>query len=794
VSRISRREALVLGAFSASLLAVAAWIRCGALPEGLTDLRGVVSTEIVDRDGQPLYEALSDQGGRSRPFEADRLPPALVQATLAAEDSRFFRHAGVDPLAVARAVLHNVRAGRMVEGGSTLTQQTVKVLASRGGPTSRGRGVRVKLREAVRALRLEHALTKNEILALYLSAAPYGNQLMGARAASRAYFGCAAENVTPAQAAFLAGLPQRPGAFNPYRNPAAALKRQQWVLKRMAALGYLDAEALATARAERLQLRRDPRALAAPHFVERAMEAAGAVRALRIDTTLDSGLQAQVQGIIGMHRQRLERHGAHNVAVAVLDNASGEWLAWEGSGDYFDPDHGGAIDGVVTPRQPGSALKPFTYALAFERGFTPASVLPDVPAFFPTAQPGVLYGPRNYDGVFRGPLRARAALAGSENVPAVWLLSEVGVPDLLRLLRRSGLSTLDKTSDYYGYALTMGDAEVRLDELVAAYSALARGGVWRRPRLVRSVWTADGAGPRPSGEPRRIVSERAAFWVADVLADARARAYIFGSGGSLDFPFPVSVKTGTSQAYHDNWTVGFTREVTVGVWVGNFDRRPLRASSGVTGAAPIFHDVMMAAQKRAAGRLEAAAAERVLDPPAGVEPVVVCALSGRRATDACLSVETEWLPADRRPASCAWHRREGDRTAVVWPARYRAWARERGMAREEPVRPVPAVMATAPRRNTPPAREHADDRLRILNPPPGASYLRDPTLRAEFQTLPLRAAVPAAGGRVTWSVNGKVVGESAADRSLDWPLAIGEHLIRVRDERGHADEAQILVR
>ncbi|HET8644104.1 MAG TPA: biosynthetic peptidoglycan transglycosylase, partial [Vicinamibacteria bacterium] len=191
----------------------------------MLDLEGVASTEIVDREGQPLQETLSEQGGRSRPLDPGRLPEVLVQATLAAEDGRFFRHAGIDTLAIARAAWHNARAGRFVEGGSTLTQQTVKVLASRGGPTARGRGVRAKLVEMVRALRLEHAASKREILALYLSAAPYGNQLMGARAASRAYFGCEIEGLTPAQAAFLAGLPQRPGALNPYRNVAAARQR-----------------------------------------------------------------------------------------------------------------------------------------------------------------------------------------------------------------------------------------------------------------------------------------------------------------------------------------------------------------------------------------------------------------------------------------------------------------------------------------------------------------------------------------------------------------------------------------
>ena len=253
----------------------------------------------------------------------------------------------------------------------------------------------------------------------------------------------------------------------------------------------------------------------------------------------------------------------------MLDNASGEWLAWEGSGDYADAEHGGTINGPLALRQPGSALKPFTYALAFESGFTPASVLADVPSHFPTAEEGVLYSPRNYDGRFRGPLLARRALAGSENVPAVVLASELGVPALQRFLTRAGISTLDRTPSYYGLGLTLGNAEVRLDELVAAYSSFARRGDWIEPTWI----------PRGDADQARrqaFVSPLTAYWITDVLSDDSAREYIFGRGGSLEFPFNVAVKTGTSQAYHDNWTVGYTRDVTIGVWVGNFDRTPLK--------------------------------------------------------------------------------------------------------------------------------------------------------------------------------------------------------------------------
>jgi penicillin-binding protein 1C len=776
VRRVGGRTALASGA---AVLAAAAWLRLGPLPPDLLAPERRVSTEVVDRRGVSLYEALSADGTRTRALSADDLPANLVAATLAAEDRRFFGHPGIDPLAVARAVWHNLRAGRLVEGGSTITQQTVKQLIARPR-TARG-----KLREAVLALRLEHRLGKREILALYLNVAPYGNQIVGAEAASRAYFGCSARELTPAQAAFLAGLPQRPSAFNPYRGPAA-FRRQQQVLDMMAAQGALDPQALAVARAERLRLTREPRRFLAPHFVERVRaEVPGTPR--RIETTLDAELQRRVRGIVAMHRERLLGHGAHNVAVAVMDNAAGEWLAWEGSGDYGDQEHGGSIDGVVAPRQPGSALKPFTYALAFERDFTPASVLPDLPAHFETAREGVLYSPRNYDGVFRGPLRARAALAGSENVPAVWLLSQTGVPDLLRLLRGAGFGTLEKTADHYGFALTMGDAEVRLADVVAAYAALARGGTYRAPRLVRAATDAAGAPVALPGQAEhRIVAPETAFWVADVLADADARAYVFGRGGSLDFPFAVAAKTGTSQAYHDNWTIGFTRDVTVGVWVGNFDRTPLQSASGVVGAAPIFHDVMMAAQEHVSGRLPGETDATLPEAPSGLSSHPICLLSGLRATDHCPSVGPEWLRDGRLPARCTWHRAAGDgRSAVVWPARYRAWARAQGLLDEHA---GTAARPGDPRR--PPAARAA---LRIVSPPSGATYLRDPTLRAEFQTLPLRAETVAATP-LTWEVDGRAVGTVSSEGALDWPLRPGAHVVAVTDARGRRAQASILVK
>jgi penicillin-binding protein 1C len=764
-------------AFPIGVLALTLWIRLGPIPPGLLDSSTATSTIVVDRNGFPLYEARAEDGTKTINLKADALPPALVAATIAAEDRRFWRHPGVDPIAMLRAVKRDLLEWSFVEGGSTISQQVAKLLLNRESPRRR-RGVTAKIQEAVVALRLEHRYSKPEILTIYLNLAAYGNQLVGAERASRAYFGCTASMLTPAQAAFLSGLPQRPSGFNPYRSLGAAIARQRVVLARMERGGTLSSTELREALAEQLSLHRESSPFTAPHFVEMVLAATGDRRPARIQTTLDRELQADVHGIIESQRPTLKEHGAANVAVVVLDNPSGEWLAWEGSGDYFDTTHGGTINGPLAPRQPGSALKPFTYALAFENGFDPSSVLPDVPSHFPTAEPGVLYSPRNYDGRYRGPLLARPALAGSENVPAVALASEIGVPNLLRFLLRVGFSTFERNASYYGLGVTLGNAEVRLDEMVAAYSAFARRGEWIAPSYVVGAMRA---------ERRAAMSPRTAFWITDILSDAGAREYVFGRGGSLDFPFPVAAKTGTSQAYHDNWTIGYSRHATVGVWVGNFDRKPLRNSSGVTGAGPIFHAVMLAAERRAARQR----GDNDFDPfePAsdvdGVQSVEICTLSGLAANAWCPTRRREWVAAQTHARVCSWHHLTDGGLLTVWPSEYRQWARDHGLDREAAGsrESKDAVVAVASRSNE----------LRISSPPDGATYLIDPTLRREFQALSLRA-VTSAPGPLEWSVDGRSIGANDSTRATAWPLVPGRHTFRVRDAAGQNAEATIAVR
>jgi penicillin-binding protein 1C len=789
-----RRAALGLTALGVAGLV---WLRCAPLPAGLLDGVDTPSTVVVDRHGRVLYEALSSDGTRIKPLVASAVPPILAAATVAAEDRRFYSHPGVDVVSLARAARHNLVEGHVVEGGSTITQQVAKLLLQRREGIH-PRGLRAKLREMVIALRLEHRFEKREILALYLNLASYGNQATGAGRASQVYFGVDASMVTPAQAAFLAALPQRPTAFNPWRNLTSARRRQQTVLNRMATAGTLSAERLVEARAEGLALRPRQSTFNARHFVDmvRSADESGAAA---IVTTLDLDLQQEVERIVAHERKSLAAHGAANVAVVVLDTASGEWLAWEGSGDYADAEHGGAINGPLVPRQPGSALKPFTYALAFEQGQGPASVLPDLPTHFPTAEPGVLYSPRNYDGRYHGPMLARRALAGSQNIPAVALASDLGVSPLLRFLTRSGLSTFDRAAAFYGLGVTLGNAEVRLDELVAAYAAFARGGVWRKPAFILDLPLKTDLPPKggsySEGE-RVLVGPETAFLITDILSDPAAREQAFGRGSDLDFPFAVAVKTGTSQAYHDNWTIGYTRDVTVGVWVGNFDRTPLRNSSGVTGAGPIFHAVMLAATK---GR-PSSTAHAILPPPAGLEQVTICALSGMRANAWCPSRAQEWSAPAADPVPCSWHHLSDEGLLTIYPPEYRAWAAASGVIAAS----IPAsrsgdarsVSASDAARNSRGRVARVDDprpALAIANPPPGAIYSVDPTLRRDFQALPLRA-VTEDPTTVTWLVDGVALGTASSDAALSWPLVVGPHRIEARDAHGRTARTSVVVK
>lgn len=534
-------------------------------------------------DGTPLRHMLNDKGERAgEEVKFEQLPKPLVDALLAAEDHRFFQHGGVDAIAVCRALGQNLLKQRITSGASTITQQLIKI----SSPPS-ARTLLAKAREALLARQLEMRWTKAQIFAAYANRVSFGNLFTGCATACEGYFHKPLSDLTDAEAAFLAALPQAPGRMNPFRDLKPAISRQKQIITQLDELGWLRGEALEIAKSQPVRLQRFRGGFVAPHAIG-LLEATTTAKSGEVHTTIDARWQKQVEAIIANRLEGLRDKHVEHAAAVVIENQTGRVLALAGSRDFF-ADHGGQINGAWAPHSPGSALKPFTYALAFERGFTPASIVADLPVEFQTNTG--LYRPENYDHRFYGPMTLRYALGNSLNISAVRVLRDAGGAARLQdLLQSAGLTTLTEPTEHYGLGLTIGNAPVRLLELANAYAMLARLGIYK-------PWTllADDT-PQPPG--RRCLNEHACWWIADILSDNNARMITFGPRSPLKLPFRVAAKTGTSTNYRDNFCLGFTPEFTVGVWAGNFEGQPMDDVSGVTGAGPIFHDIFLALNDR----------------------------------------------------------------------------------------------------------------------------------------------------------------------------------------------------
>jgi membrane peptidoglycan carboxypeptidase len=479
------------------------------------------------------------------------IPLALRQAIIATEDASFYRNPGVDLRAVARALWANLRSGEIVSGGSTITQQVARNLLM--APDERTeRTWQRKVREAWLAYALTRSLSKDEILTLYLNETYFGNMAYGVEAAARRYFAKPAAQLDLAECALLAGLPQSPGGYDPLTQPEAAKARQRVVLDLMVQAGYVDAAAADRAYREDLAYAGEPFAIEAPHFCmlvrQQLAEAVGeeTLRAggLRIYTTLDLNLQRAAEGQVRRHLATLAEsepgepaHNVHNAAVVALDPRSGAVRVLVGSPDYFDAAIDGAVNAAVAPRQSGSAIKPLTYAAAFERGYSPASMVVDVSTTFTTRE-GRPYTPVNYDYREHGPVLLRQALGSSYNIVAVKLLDRIGIAALVDLAGRLGLPELGR-EDCQGLAMTLGSCEVPLTRLTAAYAALANGGDRVTPQYIERVETADGEvlwSATPTRTP--VLDSRVAYLITDILADDDARAPTFGRNSVLRLPLP----------------------------------------------------------------------------------------------------------------------------------------------------------------------------------------------------------------------------------------------------------------
>jgi len=637
--RWRRALARVAGAVSVGIIGVAVWVAAIPFPSAVLTPHQVTSTLVVDREGRLLREVLSAEDARGRWVALSDLSPHLVDATVHAEDRRFWDHAGLDGLAIGRSIAVNARSGRAVTGASTITQQTVKLTLQREAPRTLG----TKLMEAVWALRLELALSKEAILEQYLNRAPYGNQLHGAEAAARGYFGKPAAHLSLAEAALLAGLPQSPTRLDPRRDPAPAIARQRLILERMHARGVIAEDALRAALAEPIAIRPRSAPFEAPHLLDQVtahLRRGPGPRPAVVRTTLDLRLQDRVSAVLAHQRSLLAARGGFQAAAVVLDTQTSEVLAWVGSRGYWDEEILGANDGVTALRQPGSALKPFVYAAYLERGGSPADALDDAPTELVTAT-GV-YRPKNFDRLHRGPVTLREALASSLNIPAVLVAQRVGPDVILETLRRLGLETLDRPPSHYGPGIALGNGEVRLVDLAAAYAALGRLGEWRPVRWVLEPegWAGQAEARE---ESRRVLEPRTAFALLDMLTDDRARESGFGQAGPMLFPYRVAVKTGTSSDYRDNWAVAVTPRHTVAVWVGNFDGRPMNRVSGALGATPTMRQIVQLLYPRAAAPGDVP----WYSPPPGLVQATLCAPRGTLAGPDCGRPFREWLTPEQ---------------------------------------------------------------------------------------------------------------------------------------------------
>ncbi|MCP4334887.1 MAG: glycosyl transferase [Gammaproteobacteria bacterium] len=736
---------------------------------------------LLDRQQRYVAEiaANPDKGYGYWPITA--WPERVVEATVAREDHRFWRHFGVDPLAVARAVKQNLSAGRRISGASTIAMQVAR-MQSPGERSYFNKAV-----EAATAILLTARYERKEILGHYLRLVPYGNQIYGIGYAAERYFDKPVEDLSWAEIALLAAIPQSPTLNNPLR-PEGKVRTRERAERILAELQGnslisdtqydLALAQLQTFNFPALQTRR----VSAMHSIIKLEQELNSKRdkldGFRLETTLDLNLQDRLQSTARQFKRRWRVYGATNVAVLVSDTASGQVLAWMGSSNYFDR-HSGAIDFNRQPRHSGSTLKPFIYALALDRGdIDAATVLPDLIS--------VAHGMRNSDNRFLGPLLPRQALANSRNVPATNLVRQIGIDHSFRFLQDLGLHDGALPADHYGAGIAVGALPVTLENLVQAYTVFANDG-----RLKPLRWFKQ----QPEVTGTRLLKPDAARQINLILSDAQARLPSFPRMGSSEYPFPVAVKTGTSKGFRDAWTVAYSTRYTVGVWVGRADARPMRKLGGFASAAPLAQAIMLTLHGDTLNQVDLR-----WPPPEDHESVSLCSYTGKLASKACQQTSSEWVPGDAIPAAGdsfvdLWIDRRNGLLAGQWtpvqhleqrhyvnlPPLYSPWGKKRGL--------IPAPRAYSALNNPDPAFNHelaglvdsgrappqSNVDIRILSPRDNLRVTRLPEVPGNLNSLAFHVELSEPVEQVLWFVDNRPYKITRFPHTLRWELETGEH-------------------
>ncbi len=662
------------------------------------------SSRLYDRNGVLLYIMPLEEGLRREYYPLDKIGPNIIEAFIEAEDRNFRRHFGVDIRSIARAVVQNGSAGRVVSGASTITMQLARIIWPRKGKVSVG----VKLLEAIRAIYLEIKLSKDEILELYLNSVPFGYQIEGVGSAARSFFSSSPSLLTPEQCERLAQVPRRPADFAPeikFKYPSLCM-----------------------------------------HFVNHTIEfyrTKGEKVPPNLELSIDYSLTKQAEFLIQKKLEEFKEARIHNGAAIVLDNKTGEVLAWAGNASYEDSEHSGQIDGVSVKNQPGSSMKPFLYALALEEGFSPASVLPDIQQDFGSS--GV-YVPLNFNNRYNGPVRFRTALASSLNIPAVYLLYEIGIKKYLSQLDRLGFYSLKGKESSLGLSLALGSGEVSLEEMARAFSVFTNDGL-----LLDISYVKDESTPKESWN--RAFKSDTARVMCDILTDEGARSLGFGHASVFDTPYPSIFKTGTSNQFQNIIALGSTSAYTAAVWMGNFEGETVIGETGSSIPARVVRSLLDNLTK------QNGAADFKL--PKSYRKVKVCALSGLLPTADCPSVIEEYVKKDCELERCSWHYRENGRLKVRYPSEYQHWADSKNFLGN-------SALETG----------EAQGPLTISYPRDGSLFIYDASLPPSVQYL----TVTAVGGReksASLSLDGKLIGQARQVFSWNVPLSRGRHTLTV---------------
>ncbi|MEK7775260.1 MAG: penicillin-binding protein 1C [Candidatus Zixiibacteriota bacterium] len=768
--RIKKRRPLAL-AIVAGLVVVAAICHYLIFPLPESQLFKAHSVFVYDRRGTLLSMFTSSDRFWRKPVKIHEISPLLVRSVIECEDRWFYYHPGVNPVSLISAAVENILAGTYVRGGSTITMQIARMMEPKE------RTISGKCIEILRAFQLELTYSKAELLELYFNLAPYGGNIEGIGAASQLYLGKSSANLTLSECALMTAVPSSPNRFRPDRNSPASRERREEVLDVLVSRGVIDSVAYEQAREEEIPLSRLVSTSIAPHFCQSIAQLAP--EASEIQSTIDYNLQVMCERMARVYQNTLHQSGIHNLSLVVLDNKTGELRAMVGSADFTDVAHHGQVNGALAPRSPGSALKPFVYGIAFDKGVvSPSLMLEDLPINYAG------YMPENFDEEYRGLVSVRDALAQSLNVPAVNLASQTGLSELYSFLRRGGITTLTRPWPQYGLPLVLGSCEVNLLELSNLYAMLARQGEYIPWRCFKEE------SPHPSV---RLLSSESSWLITDILTELKRPDLPTSWEFTTDMP-KVAWKTGTSYGRKDAWAIGYNPEYTIGVWAGNFSAEGSVSLVGAEVSAPLVLTIFdqLYNEKEAPW----------FTKPSSVSVHNVCAVSGMPASEDCETrisdfhiegvtdnhecIVHERLLVDQSTGyqlcpSCRHGRKTREMVVEHWPPRQAAWRTSRGTS------------AVIPPHNPLCTGEFNGDNPVIVSPENGAVYALRSRVPGKYQQLLIEATGSSDSRTLHWFLDGALLSKTASGEKAFCSPKRGEHQLVCVDSYGRSSKVSFLI-